>query len=82
VSATFSDWLSSQMERVGIRSGRRLAIEAGLDEEKVLDWTLGRRVPSPSDVDRLARFFRVPAGEAQTLRVQTEQLLALSRGNR
>jgi hypothetical protein len=82
VNARFSDWLNSQMDRVGIRSGRRLAIEAGLDEEMVLDWALGRRVPQPGEVDRLARFFGVPASEAQTLRAQTEQLLALSRGNR
>ena len=30
VSATFSDWLGAQMDRVGIRSGRRLAIESAM----------------------------------------------------
>ena len=82
VSATFSEWLDSQMERVGIRSGRRLALEAGLDEELVLDWAIGQRVPQPAEVDRLARFFGVPPGEAQLLRARTEQILALSRGRR
>ena len=82
LSATFSDWLGGQMDRVGIRSGRRLAIETGLDEELILDWAIGRRVPQPSEVDRLARFFGVPAGEAQALRGRTAQLLALSRNKR
>jgi hypothetical protein len=79
VSASFSDWLSGQMDRVGIRSGRRLAIETGLDEELILDWAIGRRVPQPAEVDRLARFFGVSAGDAQILRSRTEQILALSR---
>jgi len=78
----FSDWLSSQMDRVGIRSGRRLALESGLDEELILDWAIGRRVPPPNEVERLARFFGVPSGDAQTLRAQTEQILALSRPRR
>jgi hypothetical protein len=82
MTTTFSDWLGSQMDRVGIRSGRRLALETGLDEELILDWAIGRRVPQPIEVDRLARFFGVPAGDAQLLRSRTEQILALSRGKR
>jgi hypothetical protein len=78
----FSDWLSSQMDRVGIRSGRRLALESGLDEELILDWAIGRRVPAPTEVDRLARFSGVSSGDAQTLRARTEQILALSRPRR
>ena len=54
MSATFSDWMGSQMDRVGIRSGRRLALETGLDEELILDWAIGRRVPQPYEVDLLA----------------------------
>jgi hypothetical protein len=79
---SFSDWLSGQMDRIGIRSGRRLALETGIDEQLILDWAIGRRVPQPDEVDRLAHFFGVTPGEAQMIRGRTEQMLALSRGRR
>jgi hypothetical protein len=82
VAVLFGDWLASQMEQVGIRSGRRLALETGLDEQMILDCALGRRVPMPDEVERLADFFGVSEGYAQLLRTRTAQLLALSRRRR
>jgi hypothetical protein len=69
------------MDRRGIRSGKRLGLETGFDEQAVLDWAIGRRVPQPTEVDLLARYFGVPSAEAQQLRQRGEQLL-LARGRR
>jgi len=81
VATTFGGWLGEQMDRRGIRSGRRLALETGLDEQMLLDWQIGRRVPQPREVDALARFFGDRSAEPQTLRHRAEQLLlARSRG--
>lgn len=73
---TFADWLLQQMARRGIRSGRRLALETGLDEALLLDCAIGRRVPGAADVDVLARFFGVSPTEAQQLRERGEQATA------
>ena len=81
-ASNFSEWMTQNMERVGIRSGRRLALETGLDEEMLLDWAIGRRVPQPFEVERLAGFFRTSQSEAQLIRARTEQLLAIARANR
>jgi hypothetical protein len=80
VATTFGGWLGEQMDKRGIRSGRRLALETGLDEQLLLDWQIGRRVPQPNDVDVLARFFGDRSPEPQRLRARAEQnLLARTR---
>jgi hypothetical protein len=72
---TFADWLGQQMERNSIRSGRRLALETGLDEQAILDWAIGRRVPHVHEVDVLATFFRVPIADVMPIRDQSELAL-------
>lgn len=74
--STFGQWLGAQMERRGIRSGRRLAIEAGFEESVVLDWWLGRRVPQSPEVESLAQYFGVSPTEPLALRQRAEQELA------
>jgi hypothetical protein len=81
VAATFSEWLGVQMDRKGIRSGRRLAAETGLEELLVLDWAIGRRVPSTEETDRLVRFFGANGREAHLLRDRSEQALPKRRKN-
>lgn len=72
---TFADWLGAHMDRRGIRSGRRLAAETGLDELAVLDWAIGRRVPSPHEVGILAQFFNTAIDDALALRDRSEASL-------
>lgn len=81
LAATFAEWLGVQMDRKGIRSGRRLAAEAGLDEMLVLDWAIGRRVPSTEETDALVRFFGANGSEAHVLRDKSEQALPKRRQN-
>jgi hypothetical protein len=71
----FGDWLGQHMEQRGIRSGRRLAVETGLDEQGILDWLLGRRVPELVEVEQVARFFGAPMLEALDARRRSEQAL-------
>jgi hypothetical protein len=73
VAVTFGLWLGFQMDRVGIRSGRRLALETGFEEEAVLDWATGRRIPSEQEVRLLARFFGQKPDEALKLRARDEE---------
>ena len=75
LAATFAEWLGVQMDRKGIRSGRRLAAETGLDELLVLDWAIGRRVPTREETDTLVRFFATNSAEAHALRDKSEQAL-------
>jgi hypothetical protein len=75
LAATFAEWLGVQMDRKGIRSGRRLAAETNMDEMLVLDWAIGRRVPSAQETDTLVRFFAANGSEAHALRDKSEQAL-------
>ena len=72
LALTFAEWLGAQMDRRGIRSGRRLSSECGIDEMSVLDWAIGRRVPRPEEVDVLVRFFGANGDEAHSLRDRSE----------
>ena len=53
---TFESWLNAEMSRRGIRSARRLALEAGLEADRVADWMLGTAQPSDEECDRLAAY--------------------------
>ena len=73
--STFADWLNAQMSQKGIRSGRRLALETGLDDIAILDWSIGRRVPTPQEAALLAKYFGVAPNEALELRARSEALV-------
>ncbi|MBM4419238.1 MAG: hypothetical protein FJ033_13155 [Chloroflexi bacterium] len=75
MAQSFAEWLGVQMDRKGIRSGRRLSAETGFEEAAVLDWAIGRRVPTAEEVFQLARFFRIDATEGQALREKSEATL-------
>jgi hypothetical protein len=61
VTGTFDGWLNAEMASRGIRSARRLALEAGLDADRVADWLLGTGMPTDPECDRLATYLKVPA---------------------
>jgi transcriptional regulator with XRE-family HTH domain len=63
VTSTFDSWLNGEMAARGIRSARRLALEAGLDAEHVADWVLGQNVPSDEECAKLASYLGVPAAD-------------------
>jgi hypothetical protein len=63
VQQTFDGWLNAEMSSRGIRSARRLAMEAGLDSEKVADWVLGTAQPSDEECGALAKYFNIPVAE-------------------
>jgi hypothetical protein len=65
---TFYTWLDAQMTARGIKSARRLALEAGLDPAKVGDWLLGESVPSDRECEALALYLGVPADEVKERR--------------
>jgi len=65
---TFYTWLAAQMSERGIKSARRLALEAGVDPVKVPDWLLGVSVPSDQECEALARYLGVPADEVKERR--------------
>lgn len=65
---TFDAWLNSEMSSRGIRSARRLAMEAGLDSDRVADWVLGTAQPSDDECEVLAAYFKLPAAEVKERR--------------
>src|SRR5262249_35027378 len=68
VVQTFDAWLNVEMSNRGIRSARRLAMEAGLDPDRVADWVLGTAVPNEAECDKLAAYLKVPAAEVRERR--------------
>ena len=68
MTSTFDSWLNGVMASRGIRSARRLALEAGLDADHVADWVLGQAVPSDEECATLARYLGLPPGEVQERR--------------
>lgn len=68
MSPSFDAWLNTEMANRGIRSARRLAMEAGLEAERVADWLLGTAVPTDPECDRLAAYFNLPASEVRERR--------------
>jgi hypothetical protein len=65
---SFESWLNAEMAARGIRSARRLALEAGLDSDRVADWVLGTGLPNDDECEKLATYFKVPVGEVQERR--------------
>lgn len=65
---TFDGWLNAEMASRGIRSARRLAMEAGLDSDRVADWVLGTAQPSDEECDQLAAYFKMSAEEVRERR--------------
>jgi hypothetical protein len=65
---TFDSWLNVQMANKGIKSARRLGLEAGLDPSKVSDWLLGTAMPTDQECETLARYLSVPADEVKERR--------------
>ena len=67
-TVSFESWLNGEMARRQIRSARRLALEAGLDPDRVADWVLGAGVPSDEECETLAKYLGVSAGEVSEQR--------------
>ena len=65
---TFDAWLNAEMTSRGIRSARRLAMEAGLNAETVADWLLGTSMPSDVDCDALGKYLQIAPDEIRELR--------------
>ena len=65
---TFDAWLNAEMSNRGIRSARRLAMEAGLEADRVADWLLGTAQPSDEECDKLAAYLKVPPDEVKERR--------------
>ena len=61
MTGTFESWLNDEMAARGIRSARRLSLEAGLDAERVVDWLLGRSMPTDEECTKLATYLGVDA---------------------
>ena len=68
MTGTFDAWLNAEMASRGIRSARRLGMEAGLDPDKVADWVLGSSMPSDEECEVLAKYLGVEAREVQERR--------------
>jgi hypothetical protein len=65
---TFDTWLNTQMTNRGVKSARRLGMEAGLDPSHVSDWLLGASVPNDQECDVLATYFSVNVEEVKERR--------------
>ena len=65
---TFDSWLNVQMSNRGIKSARRLGLEAGLDPSRVSDWLLGTAMPTDQECETLARHLSVPVDEVKERR--------------
>ncbi|HEY3080206.1 MAG TPA: helix-turn-helix transcriptional regulator [Chloroflexota bacterium] len=65
---TFYTWLDTQMAERGIKSARRLGLEAGVDPARVSDWLLGMSVPSDRECEVLALYLGVSADEVKERR--------------
>lgn len=65
---TFESWLNEEMSSRGIRSARRLALEAGLESDRVADWVLGTGQPTDDECDRLAGYLGLPAADVRERR--------------
>ena len=69
MTQTFDRWLDAQMNSRGIRSARRLAMESGLDPDRVADWVLGTALPTDKECDQLAAFLKIDANEVRQRRL-------------
>ena len=69
MTGTFDAWLNAEMASRGIRSARRLGMEAGLDPDKVADWVLGSSMPSDEECDTLAKYLGADPQEVRERRV-------------
>jgi hypothetical protein len=65
----FDSWLNAEMASRGIRSARRLALEAGLDADRVADWVLGSALPNDEECGKLATYLGVDAKSVQERRL-------------
>ena len=81
MSDTFAEWLGQNMNHRGIRSGRRLAIESGYEEQTVLDWVIGRRLPDSACVENLCTFFGCPSPDIPAMLQRSERMMPM-RGRR
>ena len=68
MTGTFDSWLNSEMATRGIKSARRLALEAGLEGERVADWVLGQALPTDQECDRLATYLGVSVEDVRERR--------------
>ena len=68
MTGTFDSWLNGEMATRGIKSARRLALEAGLEGERVADWVLGQALPTDQECDRLAAYLGVSAEDVRERR--------------
>lgn len=68
MTQTFDAWLNTHMASRGIKSARRLGMEAGLDPSHVGDWLLGTSVPSDAECEVLAKFLGAPLEEVRERR--------------
>jgi hypothetical protein len=68
VVQTFDAWLNAEMSNRGIRSARRLAMEAGLDSDRVADWVLGTAQPNDEECEQLAAYLKVNVDEVKERR--------------
>jgi hypothetical protein len=68
VTTTFDVWLNAEMAARGIKSARRLALESGLDADRVADWVLGTAMPSDVECAKLAGYLKLPANEVEERR--------------
>jgi hypothetical protein len=73
VVQTFDAWLNAEMSTRGIRSARRLAMEAGLDSDRVADWVLGTAQPSDDECEVLAAYLKIPADDVKERRFPTRR---------
>ena len=68
MTQTFDNWLNAQMAQKGIKSARRLGLEAGVDPSHVGDWLLGAGMPSDEECELLSKYLQVPAEEIKERR--------------
>jgi hypothetical protein len=68
VTGTFEAWLAGEMAARGIRSARRLALDAGLDPDRVTDWLVSAAMPSDAECATLAAYLGVDAAEVRERR--------------
>ena len=73
MTGSFDGWLGAVMTARGIRSARRLALEAGLEPELVADWLIGQSVPSDEECATLARYLGLSAAEVAERRFPTRR---------
>jgi len=68
VTGTFDAWLNAEISARRIRSAPRLALESGLDPDKVAEWMLASSMPSDDECAKLAAHLKVDVADMQERR--------------